>query len=58
MARRRVIGLPAVTQGTLYLVLFLVAALVGLGGMFLYGWVRRKDKMPKVPPLPKDDDWK
>lgn len=44
------------TQGTLYLVLFLLAALLGLGGMFLYGWMRRKDKMPKVPPLPKDDD--
>lgn len=48
------------TQGTLYLVLFLLAALVGLGGMFLYGWLRRKDRMPKVRPLTKEDDdaWK
>ena len=47
------------TQGTLYLVLFLVAALAGLGGLFLYGWRRRKERMPKVPPLPADDDdWK
>lgn len=46
-------------QGTFYLILFLLAAVAGLGGMFLYGWVRRKDKLPKVPPLPKDDDdWK
>jgi LPXTG-motif cell wall-anchored protein len=45
-----------VSQGTLYLIVFLVAALAGLGGMFLYGWKRRKDKMPKVAPLPKDDD--
>lgn len=48
------------TQGTLYLVLFLLAAVAGLGGMFLYGWLRRKDRMPKVPPLTKEDDdaWK
>jgi len=26
--------------------------------MFLYGWARRKDKPPKVAPLPPDDDWK
>jgi LPXTG-motif cell wall-anchored protein len=44
------------SQGTLYLIVFLVAALAGLGGMFLYGWKRRKDKMPKVAPLPRDDD--
>ena len=29
----------------------------GLGGLFLFGWRRRKDKPPKVAPLPKDDDW-
>lgn len=44
-------------QGTLYLVLFLLAAVAGLGGLFAFGWKRRKDKMPKVAPLPKDDDW-
>jgi hypothetical protein len=27
----------------------------GIGGMFLYGWLRRKERMPDVPP---DDDWK
>jgi drug/metabolite transporter superfamily protein YnfA len=46
-----------VSQGTVYLVIFLLAAVAGIGGMFLYGWKRRKDKMPKVAPLPKDDDW-
>ena len=36
-----------------------VAALAGLGGLFFFGWKRRKDKPPNVPPLPKDDDdWK
>jgi len=46
-------------QGTVYLILFLVAALAGLGGLFFFGWRRRKDKPPKVAPLPKDDDdWK
>jgi hypothetical protein len=44
-------------QGTLYLILFLAAALAGLGGLFFYGWIKRRDAMPKVPPLPKDDDW-
>jgi hypothetical protein len=47
-------------QGDLWIVIFLGVALAGLGGMFLFGWVRRKNAMPKVPPLPKDDDddWK
>jgi len=45
------------TPGNLYLVLFLLAFVLGLGGLFLYGWTRRKAAMPKVPPLPKDDDW-
>ena len=44
-------------SGTLYLIIFLSAALLGLAGLFLFGWRRRKDKMPKVAPLPKDDDW-
>jgi LPXTG-motif cell wall-anchored protein len=47
------------SSGTVYLILFLLAALAGLGGLFLFGWNRRKDEPPKVPPLPKDDDdWK
>ena len=45
------------TPGTLYLLLFLAAALLALGGLFLFGWLRRKERLPKVPPLPKDDDW-
>jgi hypothetical protein len=33
--------------------------LAGVGGMFLYGWRRRNEKMPAVPPLPpEEDDWK
>ncbi len=45
------------SEGTVYLVIFLLAAAAGLGGLFLFGWKRRKDKPPKVAPLPKDDDW-
>lgn len=44
-------------EGTLYLALFLLAAAAGLGGLFVFGWTRRKDKMPDVAPLPRDDDW-
>ena len=30
----------------------------GLIGLFLYGWLRRKDKPPPgVKPLKDDDDW-
>ena len=37
--------------------LFLVVA--GFGGLFLYSWKHRKDKMPEVAPLPpEDDDWR
>jgi hypothetical protein len=38
--------------------MFLLLALAGIGGLFLYGWLRRKDRMPKVAPLPDEDDWK
>ncbi|HEY3075366.1 MAG TPA: hypothetical protein VGJ74_09345 [Burkholderiales bacterium] len=47
------------TTSTFLLAVFLLLVLAGIGGMFLYGWMRRKDKMPKVAPLPpEDDDWK
>lgn len=43
---------------TLYLVLFLALSLAALGGLFLWGWRRRREKPPPgVRPLPKDDDW-
>lgn len=41
---------------TFWLILFLALVLAGIGGMFLYGWLRRKEKMPDVPPLPPDQD--
>ena len=45
---------------TLWLIVFLVVAGAGLAGIFLYGWKRRKEKMPDVPPLTDEDDakWK
>ena len=44
---------------TFWLVVFLLLVVAGFGGMFLYGWAHRNDKMPKVAPLPPDeDDWK
>jgi hypothetical protein len=46
------------SQGTLWLAVFLLLAVAGLGGLFLFGWFRRKDKPPPgVKPLPRDDDW-
>jgi ABC-type uncharacterized transport system permease subunit len=44
-------------HGTMVLAVFLGAMLAGLAGLFLYGWLRRREKMPDVPPLPRDDDW-
>jgi len=47
------------TAATLSLAVLLLLVVAGIGGMFLYGWLHRKDKMPKVAPLPpEDDDWK
>ena len=44
---------------TFWLVAFLLLVVAGIGGMFLFGWAHRKDAMPKVAPLPPDDDdWK
>ena len=42
------------------LTLFVGFAVAGLAGLFLYGWLRRKEKPPPgVKPLPPDDDdWK
>jgi len=43
----------------IWLVIFLGAAIAALGGMFLYGWLRRKEPPPPgVKPLKDDDDWK
>jgi LPXTG-motif cell wall-anchored protein len=41
-----------------WLLVFVVAFVVGLAGLFLYGWRRRKEKPPPgVKPLTDDDDW-
>jgi len=40
-----------------WLIVFVGVFVAGLAGLFLYGWLRRKDKPPPgVKPL-KDDDW-
>lgn len=45
--------------GTVWLIVFLLLATASLAGIFLYGWYRRKEEMPDVPPLPpEEDDWK
>ena len=44
------------TQATFWLLAFLFLVVAGIGGMFLYGWLRRKDQPPKVKPLPYDDE--
>ena len=48
------------TPGTLWFVIFLLLVVGALAGIFLYGWKRRKEKMPDVPPLTQkdDDEWK
>ena len=41
-----------------WLILFVGVFVIGLLGLFLYGWLRRKDKPPPgVKPLKDDDDW-
>jgi len=41
----------------IWLAVFLGAFVVGLGGLFLYGWLRRKEKPPPgVKPIKDDDD--
>jgi len=44
-------------MSNLLFALFLLVAVAGPLGIFLYGWRRRKEKPPQVSPLPKDDDW-
>ena len=40
-------------------IVFIGAAVAGLIGLFLYGWMRRKEKPPPgVKPLKDEDDWK
>jgi hypothetical protein len=47
-----------VSDALLALVIFLALALAALGGLFLYGWRRRKEKPPPgIKPLPRDEDW-
>jgi hypothetical protein len=39
--------------------MFLVLAVGGLAGMFLFGWRRRKEMPPPgVKPLPREEDWR
>jgi len=39
--------------------MFLVLAVGGLAGMFLYGWRRRKERPPPgVKPLSREEDWR
>ena len=41
-----------------WLIVFVAAFVAGLIGLFLYGWLRRKEKPPPgVKPLKDDDDW-
>jgi hypothetical protein len=41
-----------------WLIVFVVVFVIGLGGLFLYGWSRRKEKPPPgVKPLKDEDDW-
>ena len=41
-----------------WLIVFVGVFVVGLIGLFLYGWLRRKEKPPPgVKPLKDDDDW-
>jgi hypothetical protein len=43
-------------SGAAWFAMFLLLAVGGLTGLFLFGWRRRKDKMPKVAPLKDEDD--
>ena len=43
-------------SGAAWLALFLLLALGALAGLFLYGWKRRKEKPPKVAPIPYEDE--
>jgi hypothetical protein len=41
---------------TLYIALFLGLVALAFAGLYLYTWRHRRDAMPKVPPLPPDDE--
>jgi hypothetical protein len=40
----------------LFIAIMLLTILAALGGVFLFGWKHRNDRMPRVAPLPSDDD--
>ena len=41
-----------------WLIILVCAFVAGLIGLFLYGWLRRKEKPPPgVKPLKDEDDW-
>jgi hypothetical protein len=47
------------SPGIFWLVMSLLVAVGLVGVLFFYGWRHRKDRMPKVPPLPPEqDDWR
>lgn len=44
--------------GAGWLLVFVGLFVAGLAGLFLYGWLRRREKPPPhVKPLPDDEDW-
>jgi hypothetical protein len=46
-------------MGDSLFIVFIAAAVAALIGLFLYGWMRRKEKPPPgVKPLKDEDDWK
>jgi len=46
-------------MGDSLLIVFIGVAVAGLIGLFLDGWMRRKEKPPPgVKPLKDEDDWK
>ena len=47
------------SAATFWLVASLLVAVGLVGALSFYGWRHRKDPMPKVPPLPpEEDDWR
>jgi hypothetical protein len=57
-ARHRHFRIAEPVDDSLFII-FIGAAVAGLIGLFLYGWMRRKEKPPPgVKPLKDEDDWK